>query len=40
MRTLERSLAELVSQGKIARHEAERAANKPASFEDEMKRLT
>ncbi len=39
MTTLERSLAQLVSDGKVARHEAERAANKMAAFEDEMKRL-
>ena len=40
MTTLERSLAKLVSEGKIARYEAERLANHMSSFEDEMKRLT
>ena len=39
MTTLERSLAQLVHQGKVALHEAERAANRLPSFEDEMKRL-
>ncbi len=39
MITMERSLAMLVHAGKIGRHEAERAANQPQVFEDEMKRL-
>lgn len=39
MTTLERSLAQLVHKGIVARHEAERVANKPQAFEDEMKRL-
>lgn len=39
MISLERSLALLVRAGKIARHEAERTANRPGEFEDEMKRL-
>jgi twitching motility protein PilT len=39
MTTLERSLAQLVHDGKVARHEAERAANKMMAFEDEMKRM-
>ncbi len=38
MTTLERTLARLVKSGKVARHEAERAANHPPVFEDEMRR--
>ena len=40
MTTLERSLAQLVRDGKVARHEAERVANNLTAFEDEMKRVT
>jgi len=40
MVTLERSLAELVRQGVVAQQEAERWANHPSTFIDEMKRFT
>ncbi len=38
MTTMERSLAQLLRDGRIARIEAERAANNLVAFEDEMKR--
>jgi twitching motility protein PilT len=39
MSTLERSLANLVKQGRITQAEAERACNHPPVFADEMKRI-